>query len=156
MLRVQKKFFLMPIILGVAAINSFMLLDFLDEALEQRPDAILIYAGHNEYYGALGAASTVTLSETASLIRLYLWLQHFKTIVLLRDAINRFMRAIQGSGSELKSKFPTLIGQVIAKDHIPLGSDIYEKGQNPVQRKSSTLARENQGRRGARNRQRTR
>jgi hypothetical protein len=73
----------------MAAINSFALLDFIDEVLEQKPDAILIYAGHNEYYGALGAASTVSLGKSTSLVRLYLWLQRFKVFLLLRDSINR-------------------------------------------------------------------
>ena len=52
--------------LGIAAINSYTLLDFMDEVLEEQPDAILIYAGHNEFYGALGAASTVSLGKMPS------------------------------------------------------------------------------------------
>ena len=112
--------------LGIAAINSFMLLDFIDEVLEQQPDAILIYAGHNEYYGALGAASTVTVGEAASLIRLYLRLQHFKTFQLLRAAINLFQK---DSVAQSSAKFPTLMGQVIGQDHIPLGSATYERGK---------------------------
>ena len=41
--------------LGVAAINSYALRDEVDEILARQPDAVLIYAGHNEFYGALGA-----------------------------------------------------------------------------------------------------
>ncbi|MCZ6625558.1 MAG: GDSL-type esterase/lipase family protein [Deltaproteobacteria bacterium] len=117
--------------LGMAAINSFTLLDFIDEVLEQQPDAILIYAGHNEFYSALGAASTVSLGATASLIRLYLSLQRFKAFLLLRDAINRATLLVQRSASspEHGAKFPTLMGQVIGEDQISLGSDTYERGK---------------------------
>ena len=51
---------------ATSAINSHALLDFTDEILKREPDAILIYAGHNEYYGALGVASTEPLGTTAS------------------------------------------------------------------------------------------
>ena len=40
--------------LGMSAINSYTLLDLLPGVLDQKPDLILIYAGHNEYYGAMG------------------------------------------------------------------------------------------------------
>lgn len=113
--------------LGIAAINSFMLLDFIDEVLERQPDAILIYAGHNEYYGAMGAASTVTLSASASLIRLYLRLQRLKTFLLLRDAILLFQS--DDSAAQRRAEFPALMGQVIGQDHIPLGSETYARGK---------------------------
>jgi lysophospholipase L1-like esterase len=40
--------------LGIAATNSYAILDFSREIIDQHPDAVMIYAGHNEYYGALG------------------------------------------------------------------------------------------------------
>lgn len=117
--------------LGIAAINSFTLLDFIDEVLEQRPDAILIYAGHNEFYGALGAASTVSLGQSNAWARLYLSLQHFKVFVLLRDTVNRAMPLIRrpASPSARDKNFPTLMGQVIGEEQIPLGSATYERGK---------------------------
>ena len=42
---------------AMTAVNSYTLLDFTDEILRQKPDAIIIYTGHNEYYGALGVGS---------------------------------------------------------------------------------------------------
>ena len=39
---------------ALTAVNSYTLLDQADEIAGQRPDAVLIYTGHNEYYGALG------------------------------------------------------------------------------------------------------
>ncbi|WP_290665022.1 GDSL-type esterase/lipase family protein, partial [Ignavibacterium sp.] len=54
--------------LGISAINSYTLRDFVPAVLEQKPDLILIYAGHNEYYGALGVGSTVSLGTSRTLI----------------------------------------------------------------------------------------
>jgi lysophospholipase L1-like esterase len=127
--------------LGIAAINSFTLLDFIDEVLAQQPDAILIYAGHNEYYGAFGAASTVTLSQTPAFVRLYLWLQRFKTFVLLRDAVNRVLHPIQNGTLPAKrdARFSTLMGQVIGEDHIPQGSDTYARGMAQFKGNLDTL-----------------
>jgi len=51
------------------AINSYAMLDQADDVLAARPDAVLIYAGHNEYYGALGAASTRGLGGRRPLVR---------------------------------------------------------------------------------------
>jgi hypothetical protein len=43
---------------AITAINSYTLLDYIDQILAHKPDAILIYAGHNEFYGALRTPST--------------------------------------------------------------------------------------------------
>jgi tetratricopeptide (TPR) repeat protein len=42
---------------SLTAVNSYTVLDFCRQALDYRPDAILVYTGHNEYYGALGVGS---------------------------------------------------------------------------------------------------
>ncbi len=49
--------------LAMSAINSYALLDFMDEVLNKQADLILIYAGHNEYYGALGVASAESIAK---------------------------------------------------------------------------------------------
>ena len=43
---------------SLTGINSYTLNDFAKKMIQYEPDAILVYAGHNEYYGALGAAAT--------------------------------------------------------------------------------------------------
>ncbi|MBN2000134.1 SGNH/GDSL hydrolase family protein [candidate division KSB1 bacterium] len=48
---------------AMTASNSYALLDFMDEVLKYKPDGILIYTGHNEYYGALGVGSTESLGK---------------------------------------------------------------------------------------------
>ena len=89
---------------AMAAINSYTLLDLTDEILQQKPDALLIYTGHNEYYGALGVGSTQSLGSSAWLIRTYLKLQSLKSFILLRDIIGSmklFLSRIFYGGSEV-------------------------------------------------------
>lgn len=44
--------------LGMTAVNSFTVRDFTFDCLDYEPDMFIIYSGHNEFYGALGSAST--------------------------------------------------------------------------------------------------
>ena len=62
----------------------------------ERPDAILIYAGHNEYYGALGAGSTETLGAVPGFVRFYVRLQRFKTFLLLRNVVGNAIGLARG------------------------------------------------------------
>ena len=52
---------------AMAAVNSYTLVDLADEIIEIRPDAVLIYAGHNEYLGILGVGSTYALSGSRAI-----------------------------------------------------------------------------------------
>lgn len=42
---------------AMTAINSYAMRDIMPGILKEKPDLIIIYAGHNEYYGALGVGS---------------------------------------------------------------------------------------------------
>ena len=82
--------------IGISAISSYTLYDQVAEILQQKPDAILIYAGHNEFYGALGVGSNENLGGFPWFIRGYLKLQQYKTFLLLR---NTFVGAGKWTGS---------------------------------------------------------
>lgn len=73
--------------LGMTAISSYTLLDLLPGVLDQKPDLILIYTGHNEYYGALGVGSVQSLGSSRSIIKLMLYLDKFKTTQLVRNSV---------------------------------------------------------------------
>lgn len=107
---------------GIAAVNSFTLLDFMDEILAQQPDAILIYAGHNEFYGALGAASSQSIGQSRWLIKSYLVLLRLKTVQLLRDLVNATAKQLRADSSEGHA---TLMGRMVGQDSIALNSDTY-------------------------------
>ncbi|HEY4217534.1 MAG TPA: hypothetical protein VGM67_10380 [Gemmatimonadaceae bacterium] len=70
--------------LGIPATNSFSMLDMADEIIAQHPDAVIVYAGHNEYYGALGGASNQALHASPAFVRLYLRLQRIRLVAAVR------------------------------------------------------------------------
>lgn len=112
---------------STAAINSYSLMDFTDEILEKAPDAILIYAGHNEFYGALGIASTETLGKYRPIVKLYLKLKQFRTFILVRD----FVAQLQGlfSQSSVDAASATLMERLVGEQTIPYDGDLYEAGK---------------------------
>jgi tetratricopeptide (TPR) repeat protein len=112
--------------LGMPAVHSYTLLDFTRELLNYEPDAMLIYTGHNEFYGALGIGSTESLGPFRGLVRLYLRLQDFRLFCLLRDGI----RALRGKGT---TKETTLMESMVREQHILLGSALYQKGREIFQ-----------------------
>ena len=56
--------------LGTTAVASFPVLEMLRDALEQEPDLIIVYSGHNEFFGAYGVASLNTIARTPRFIAL--------------------------------------------------------------------------------------
>ena len=54
--------------LGVTAIASFPVLEILREGLAYEPDAVVIYSGHNEFFGAYGVASLHSAGRTPAMI----------------------------------------------------------------------------------------
>lgn len=114
--------------LGISAINSYTLRDFLPAVLKHKPDLILIYTGHNEYYGALGVGSTVSIGSNRNLVNLYLWLYDFKITQLLRDIINWFYSVIKDLGSDTKHSNETLMSQMIGNSLIKFDSEEYWNG----------------------------
>ncbi|NNE33975.1 MAG: tetratricopeptide repeat protein, partial [Rhodothermales bacterium] len=111
---------------AMAAVNSYTLLDFVDEIIEQEPDIVVIYAGHNEYYGALGVGSTFSLGSSPTLIRLFLSLDHFKTVQALKALLSRI--ASIGKPAVEEGSGGTLMSQVVGEQSIPLGSRLYQAG----------------------------
>lgn len=120
---------------ALAAVNSFTLNDFMDEILAQRPDAILLYAGHNEFYGALGAGSTESLGRVRWVVKAYLALLRFKTMQLLRDVVNNSSGWIAGlvSDKSPQDPYPTLMGRMIGEASIPYGSATYQVAKRHFQ-----------------------
>ncbi len=120
---------------ATAAINSYALLDFMDEILDQHPDAILIYAGHNEFYGAFGVASTEALGKIRPLIKMYLKLKRFKTFQLLRSGIWQLKKAITSLAKQedLADPTATLMERLVAEQNIPYQSPLYKAGKKQFQ-----------------------
>ncbi len=110
------------------AISSYALLDQADEIIARKPDAVLIYTGHNEYYGVFGAGSKQRFGHWPPLVRAYLALRRLRTVQLLANAI--------GTGSAAPTAAPggagdaprTVMELMAGDQRVPLGSPAYEDG----------------------------
>lgn len=110
--------------LSLTAINSYTLLDFTPAMIEQDPDAVLIYAGHNEYYGALGVGSVNSLGRYPWLINGVMKLRDLRTIQLATNAYLYMRTALSSTGDEQE----TLMKRMVANQSIAYGSSTYQEG----------------------------
>ena len=115
--------------LAMSAVNSYTLLDFMTEIVNYSPDAVLIYAGHNEYYGALGVGSTQSVGNSRVLIKTYIKLQKYKTFLLVRDIVKSVWSLFSGETGENKKQAATLMSKIVSEQKISFGSELYEKGK---------------------------
>ena len=74
--------------LSLTAVNSYTVLDFGKEVTKYQPDAVLIYVGHNEYYGALGTGSTSHIANNRFLVQLVLTLRKQRLVQLIANGIS--------------------------------------------------------------------
>jgi len=116
--------------LAMPATNSFSVRDLAIEALEQQPDALIIYCGHNEFYGALGAGSTESLGRWRWVINQYLGLQRFKAMLFLRDQIEAAKRMMRPARESDGAVTTTLMEQMAANQHIAYQSDAYNRARD--------------------------
>lgn len=109
---------------SMAAINTYALRDMLPGIIEQKPDLVLFYIGHNEYYGALGVGSMESLGAYRSVINLMLKLNNYKTVELLRNTIKYFINLFS-SGSKHSG---TLMARMAKDQSIAYNSNVYKLG----------------------------
>ncbi|MBE2279747.1 MAG: hypothetical protein IAE91_05090 [Ignavibacteriaceae bacterium] len=110
--------------LGIAAINSYTIIDLLPGVLEQKPDLILIYTGHNEFYGAMGAASNEKGNIATGLNRFF---ANFKIYKLLQNFVSMFYSPETPQSSQ---ETGGLMERLSKGQLIPLDSEIYKSGVN--------------------------
>jgi lysophospholipase L1-like esterase len=111
--------------LGMTAINSYTLLDLLPGVLDEKPDLILIYAGHNEYYGALGVGSVQSFGSSRTLIKLMMRLNDFRITQLVR---NSMAWALSLLSSEKNTPSGTLMSRMAKDKYILLNSKVFNAG----------------------------
>lgn len=124
--------------LGIAATNSYAMLDIVDEVIAQRPDAILYYGGHNEYFGAFGAGSTVRLEVGPRFTRLFLRLQHLRSIRLA----NRYIARLRAKGrAEDPAAAASFMESVAGDRDIALDGPRYARGVEQFEGNLTRIAR---------------
>jgi lysophospholipase L1-like esterase len=108
---------------AMSAINSWSLADFSAEVLAHAPDAILVYAGHNEYLGVLGVGSAFR-GGSPGLTRLIMEAQQIRVVALALRLAAALRPEADASGAEPG----TLMARVARERRIPLGSPLYQAG----------------------------
>lgn len=118
---------------ALAAVSSFAPADLLREVLALHPDAIVVYAGHNEYYGAYGVASHRRIAGSPPLVRLALRAQRLRIFQLVQSALRRSSQKPPAGG--LVSRMEQLAG-----DGVALGSPDYRRGLDQIEDNFSYIA----------------
>jgi tetratricopeptide (TPR) repeat protein len=119
---------------AMSAINSYSLLDFVDEIIALGPDAVLIYAGHNEFVGVLGVGSAFTSSRSPALTRLILRLREFALYRSLESLL-----APEPPPADDAADDGTLMARVAAERRIASGSPLFERGREQFRSNLDTL-----------------
>jgi len=124
--------------LSLTAVNSYTVLDFGKQLAQYNPDAVLIYTGHNEYYGALGVGSTTYVGSNRFLLQTLVKLRKLKVVQLF----NNFIKKI----AAVFAKKPTgdrqsLMEDMAARQHIKYGSADYQAGINQFTENMTELCR---------------
>jgi tetratricopeptide (TPR) repeat protein/lysophospholipase L1-like esterase len=112
---------------AITAINSFTLIDFVDDVLKEEPDAVLIYAGHNEFYGALGVGSIEKTLRSRKMTHLHLNLLSLKIYQALRNLINRAEVRLAGDNPEISTR-GTLMKRIVSNKEIAYKGSTYNTG----------------------------
>ncbi|MEE9431699.1 MAG: hypothetical protein V3V16_11695, partial [Melioribacteraceae bacterium] len=110
---------------SLTAVNSFTIRDIIPDVLTQSPDLILIYAGHNEYYGALGIGSMESLGKSRTMVNFLLGVNNYKTTQLIRNSIKWSLKQIS---SDNKNSKGTLMSRMAEEQSIPYNSELFYLG----------------------------
>ena len=109
--------------LALTAVNSYTVLGFAKEIIKYKPDVVLIYSGHNEYYGTLGVASTDKIGGSPYVVNLILSLREFRVMQLLTNVYAKFSGSAHSGTSG-----GTRLKMMIADGKIRYNSDLYNRG----------------------------
>ena len=121
---------------SLTAVNSYTVLGFAKEITNYEPDAVMIYCGQNEYYGALGVGSTSQLGNQRTLIKSLLYLRSFRVVQLMEDGYSGIRKMMKGN---VVDKRETLMMRMAAKQEIPFRSALYKQGIDQFQHNMDDL-----------------
>lgn len=112
---------------AMSSINSYTLLDITDEVIAINPDAVLIYAGHNEYLGIMGVGSVFASKGGHAANVLYLTLKDVRIFQLLQNILYFFSSSnIDTSNADQR----TVMAQVAKNKDIVFNDSVYQAGVN--------------------------
>jgi tetratricopeptide (TPR) repeat protein len=111
--------------LSLTAVNSYTVLGFARELVRYEPDAILIYSGHNEYYGAMGVGSTERIGGNPNIVNGLLALRKLRLVQLMTHAYEGIARLF---GQHPAGPGKTRMELMVADQEIPFQSLQFNRG----------------------------
>ena len=93
--------------LGTTAVASFPVLEILKEGIRYEPDLVVIYCGHNEFFGAYGVSSIHRAGRSPQA----LWLQRRINGLALLQGLRAIRHAADGGGK-------TLMERIVEQEYI--------------------------------------
>jgi lysophospholipase L1-like esterase len=110
---------------ALSAVTSYALVDFAGEILAMQPDAVVVYAGHNEFLGILGVGSTMRMSSSPWLTRAFMRAREWRLFQLMDRVVGGFARKPSpGTTGNAES----LMAEVAGERSITLKSSLFEAG----------------------------
>lgn len=109
---------------AMASVNSYTLIDFVDEIIAIQPDLVIVYAGHNEYLGIMGVGSAYASKGGRAATLLYLKLKDYKLYRLVENFYYRWF--VDSNSSSVDER--TLMAKVAKEKAIEFDSDLYHQG----------------------------
>jgi len=124
---------------AMTAINSYAFQDRIDEILDYKADAVLIYGGHNEFYGGLGIASKEALGHVRWLKILHLDLLNFKIYQLVREMVFGVQRLFSGGKAVDAQPIGTMMQKIAANKDIEYNSSLYKLAHEHYRENMETI-----------------
>ena len=113
---------------GITAMNSSSEVAVVEEGLRVQPDAIVVYTGHNEFYGPGGVASSAGQIDSNWFRRIARWRRLY-----LVQAVSRLMQS--------RTQPSDLIESLPGDLHIPLDSDTFQRANRRFEQNLSEMAK---------------
>lgn len=110
--------------LSLTAVNSYTVRGFAKELAKFQPDAVCIYCGQNEYYGALGIGSSQYIGSNPALVHFIISLRQLRTVQLLTNLYYK----TYGLNTKGMKQDVNRMEMMADKQEIPFQSDLYYQG----------------------------
>jgi tetratricopeptide (TPR) repeat protein len=124
--------------LGLTATNSNTVIDIAGELVKYQPNLIVLYDGHNEFYGALGTASWESSGSFPWMTKFYLRIIHWKTFWLFRNIFSSAASLFTSSSPQAIER-GTMMERMAHGKYIPFRNEEYEITQKIFRNNLNTL-----------------
>ena len=112
---------------GITAVSSYVVLDNVRELVHYSPDLIVVYCGHNEFYGTYAPTSEIGSWRWRPAVLAFMRFQRTKTYLALKSLVGRRpMAAAEGAEGTSRA---ALIGSMPRDEHIRLDSPVHRTAE---------------------------